>query len=85
MDRRRFLQRTAYTTAAAYLPESTRTGDNGRIDISLFNSGLSPATGVDTEGHTLVSEFKAGSIDWKAYERLAPNGEWVELAREFSD
>ena len=22
---------------------------------------------------------------WKAYERLAPNGEWVELAREFSD
>jgi tetratricopeptide (TPR) repeat protein len=22
---------------------------------------------------------------WKAYERLAPHGEWVELAREFSD
>jgi len=22
---------------------------------------------------------------WKAYERLAPNGEWVELAKEFSD
>jgi len=22
---------------------------------------------------------------WRAYERLAPNGEWVELAREFSD
>jgi tetratricopeptide (TPR) repeat protein len=22
---------------------------------------------------------------WKAYERLAPQGEWVELAREFSD
>ena len=24
-------------------------------------------------------------VHWKAYERLAPNGEWVELAREFSD
>ena len=22
---------------------------------------------------------------WIAYQRLAPNGEWVELAREFSD
>jgi tetratricopeptide (TPR) repeat protein len=22
---------------------------------------------------------------WKAYQRLAPNGEWVELAKEFSD
>ncbi len=22
---------------------------------------------------------------WKAYQQLAPNGEWVELAREFSD
>jgi hypothetical protein len=22
---------------------------------------------------------------WKTYQRLAPNGEWVELAREFSD
>jgi hypothetical protein len=70
MDRRRFLQQTAYTTAAAYLPESTRTGDNGRIDLSLFNSGLSPATGVDTEGHTLVCEFKVGLINWKVYEDL---------------
>ena len=22
---------------------------------------------------------------WRAYERLAPQGEWVELAKEFSD
>ena len=22
---------------------------------------------------------------WRSYERLAPHGEWVELAREFSD
>ena len=22
---------------------------------------------------------------WKAYQQLAPNGEWVELAKEFSD
>jgi hypothetical protein len=22
---------------------------------------------------------------WKAYQQLAPNGEWLELAREFSD
>jgi tetratricopeptide (TPR) repeat protein len=24
-------------------------------------------------------------MHWKAYQQLAPNGEWVELAREFSD
>lgn len=24
-------------------------------------------------------------VHWKAYERLAPQGEWVELAKEFSD
>ena len=22
---------------------------------------------------------------WRAYQQLAPNGEWVELAREFSE
>jgi len=22
---------------------------------------------------------------WRTYQELAPNGEWIELAREFSD
>jgi tetratricopeptide (TPR) repeat protein len=44
----------------------------------------------DAHFYLAVTLEKMGrSIDarahWKAYERLAPNGEWVELAREFSD
>jgi tetratricopeptide (TPR) repeat protein len=45
---------------------------------------------ADAHFYLAVTLEKMGrSIDarahWKAYERLAPNGEWVELAREFSD
>jgi tetratricopeptide (TPR) repeat protein len=44
----------------------------------------------DAHFYLAVTLEKMGrSIDarahWKAYERLAPTGEWVELAREFSD
>ena len=44
----------------------------------------------DAHFYLAVTLEKMGrSIDarahWKMYERLAPNGEWVELAREFSD
>jgi tetratricopeptide (TPR) repeat protein len=44
----------------------------------------------DAHFYLAVTMEKMGrSIDarahWKAYERLAPQGEWVELAREFSD
>ena len=45
---------------------------------------------ADAHFYLAVTLEKMGrSIDarahWKSYERLAPNGEWVELAREFSD
>jgi tetratricopeptide (TPR) repeat protein len=45
---------------------------------------------ADAHFYLAVTLEKMGrSLDarahWKAYERLAPNGEWVELAREFSD
>ena len=45
---------------------------------------------ADTHFYLAVTLEKMGrSVDarahWKAYERLAPQGEWVELAREFSD
>jgi tetratricopeptide (TPR) repeat protein len=44
----------------------------------------------DAHFYLAVTLEKMGrSIDarahWKSYERLAPNGEWVELAKEFSD
>jgi tetratricopeptide (TPR) repeat protein len=44
----------------------------------------------DAHFYLAVTLEKMGrSVDarahWKAYERLAPQGEWVELAREFSD
>jgi tetratricopeptide (TPR) repeat protein len=55
-----------------------------RIALALNNSY------ADAHFYLAVTLEKMGrSIDarahWKAYERLAPNGEWVELAREFSD
>lgn len=45
---------------------------------------------ADAHFYLAVTLEKMGrSLDarahWKAYERLAPQGEWVELAREFSD
>ena len=55
-----------------------------RIALALNNSY------PDAHFYLAVTLEKMGrSIDarahWKAYERLAPTGEWVELAREFSD
>ena len=55
-----------------------------RIALALNNNY------PDAHFYLAVTLEKMGrSIDarahWKAYERLAPNGEWVELAREFSD
>ena len=44
----------------------------------------------DAHFYLAVTLEKMGrSVDarahWRTYERLAPNGEWVELAKEFSD
>ena len=55
-----------------------------RIALALNNNY------ADAHFYLAVTLEKMGrSVDarahWKAYERLAPNGEWVELAREFSD
>jgi tetratricopeptide (TPR) repeat protein len=51
--------------------------------------GLNPEY-PDAHFYLAVTLEKMGrSVDarahWKAYERLAPQGEWVELAKEFSD
>jgi len=69
MDRRRFLQNLAVTTAAIpYLADATAAATNHQ---PLEPEGL-PPTGVapDVEGHTLVAEFKSGAASWKVYEDL---------------
>jgi len=48
------------------------------------------ATFADAHFYLAVTLEKNGQSQearahWKAYQQLAPNGEWVELAREFSD
>jgi tetratricopeptide (TPR) repeat protein len=48
------------------------------------------ATYADAHFYLAVTLEKNGQSQearahWKAYQQLAPNGEWVELAREFSD
>ena len=54
-----------------------------RIALAL-NNGY-----PDAHFYLRTLEKMGRSIDarahWKAYERLAPQGEWVELAKEFSD
>jgi len=56
-----------------------------------YRSALALNNGYpDAHFYLAVTLEKMGrSVDarahWKAYERLAPQGEWVELAREFSD
>jgi len=47
-------------------------------------------TYADAHFYLAVSLEKSGSsqearLHWRAYQELAPNGEWVHLAREFSD
>jgi tetratricopeptide (TPR) repeat protein len=51
--------------------------------------GLNP-TYADTHFYLAVTLEKMGQSSdakphWKAYQRLAPDGEWVELAKEFSE
>jgi len=67
--------------------------DHGRYADAeaSYRFALALNTGyADAHFYLAVTLEKMGrSIDarahWKSYERLAPNGEWVELAKEFSD
>src|SRR6266700_6036463 len=78
MDRRRFLQNIAVTTAA--LPCFPAIGEaeahkaeehkNETPDpAETMHPGLQSET-PDTTGHTLVCEFTVDSLDWKVYEDL---------------
>jgi tetratricopeptide (TPR) repeat protein len=67
--------------------------DHGRYneaEVSYRNALALNNDYADAHFYLAVTLEKMGrSIEarahWKAYERLAPKGEWVELAREFSD
>lgn len=58
---------------------------------AAYRAALSLNNGyADAHFYLAVTLEKMGrSLDarphWRAYERLAPQGEWVELAKEFSD
>ena len=71
MDRRRFLQSAAFTTAVRYLPDvgNLRRTDKGEL-LQAIQDGLTPVSAVDIVGHTLICEFKANSTNWKVYEDL---------------
>jgi hypothetical protein len=74
MNRRRFLQNLAVTTAGA--PYLTMNGaaeprhSLGHQGESDLQSNLSTAEVANVEGHTLLAEFKLGPATWKAYEDL---------------
>src|SRR5437016_4871301 len=70
MDRRRFLQNLAVTTAT--IQDLVRDASTGRFADSPAASSLvtneNVCTEIDTTGYTQVSEFKTGSNVWKVYE-----------------
>jgi hypothetical protein len=68
MDRRRFLRNTTLSTAAAYLPELSRSADNQYVH--LLDSSFAPPASLDVEGHTSICEFSLNSTQWKVYEDL---------------
>ena len=68
-------------------------GEDGKLD-DITREGLAKyqeanALKVTKTLNAVTLEKMGRSLDarthWKAYERLAPEGEWVELAKEFSD
>jgi tetratricopeptide (TPR) repeat protein len=67
--------------------------DLGRLDeaIACYRTALTLSpTYADAHFYLAVACEKQGLSQearphWKAYQNLAPNGEWVALAREFSD
>ncbi len=71
MDRRRFLQTTVLTTAAACVPDMAADNHFTQAQyLRAFNASLTPATNADVEGHTFNCEFTIGSTAWKVYEDL---------------
>jgi len=75
MDRRRFLQNLAVTTASIpYLSTNADATGAKTSEASAVaaNIGADPEIShtPSVEGHTLLAEFKLGSANWKAYEDL---------------
>lgn len=72
MDRRRFMQNLAVATATIkYISsDAAAAAAPARVNESLQPSSLLSADAVDTSGHTLICEFKAGVTSWKVYEDL---------------
>ena len=71
MDRRRFLQGMAIATAAMNrLPAMTATVDAESAAAGTSEAGWVREAEVDTEGHTMLCGFKAGTEDWTVFEDL---------------
>jgi hypothetical protein len=68
MDRRKFLQTAALTTATFKLLPSPQGAAAAGAGAPKKDLDLSPAT--DIEGHTLVCKFTKDTIEWKVYEDL---------------
>ncbi len=76
MDRRRFVQYLAATTAAIRsISGSGRAAEPlnpALVPYKGMEPGLAPVSSsdIDIEGHTLVCEFRMDAITWKVYEDL---------------
>ena len=70
MDRRRFLQSLAATTAAANLLSTAEGQPAVAAPLPAALRGALLAGDADVEGHTLLATFRRGTEEWKVYEDL---------------
>jgi hypothetical protein len=71
MDRRRFLQNLAVTTAAIpYLKQAGKAAAQTKKAAAPAAAPAKHGPPPDVAGHTLVAEFKSGGASWKVYEDL---------------
>jgi hypothetical protein len=92
MDRRRFLQNLAVTTAAIpYLKQTAKDAAQSKKPAPAGHPATSHGPAPSVEGHTLLCEFKSGGASWKVYEDLraregsltfiSSSGAWRELSK----
>ena len=71
---------TSFTTSGRYREAQGCYRDALKLNPAYADAHFYLAVTLEKSGQS--QEARA---HWRAYQQLAPNGEWVELAREFSD
>ena len=69
MDRRRFLKRSAITSAAAFLANPVAASERS-TSLDALKASLVQGEAANVDGHTHLCEFKLNGAKWNVYEDL---------------